>query len=376
MTDMKNVQHYGVKSAKGGGKFWELSVVGTTLTEREGRIGDKGKQKKAVYPDRPTAHAQAEKLVAEKKAAGFLLVPVKPLPDTEVAPSVEKPQVPSAVWAAAPVEWQTLEKQFQSLCERIKKPYRQEMTDALGSRFKAGAWAWDPVAETRTWADIDRLGEVVMGPLFTSPAHEWPTRDGRPMAPLIQLDLARASQLSGLPLGDGLVQVWMPHKAIAGEDQYVRAVPRAAVNRADLTPVPEMPADLDPLQFPETPGAGFQITSWGNPRYTTPLAQGFQAHYTLKQLTADAALAQEIQAFDQALAERVSGSAACFSPANAHLFGTFAEVQYAPQDRPQPLFCFDGEAFGMVWGDGGNAQLFFTLGADGAVVFSFDWSSH
>lgn len=373
---MKNIQYYGVKSAKGGGKFWELSVVGTILIEREGKIGDKGKQKEIEFPDRPTAHAQAEKLVAEKKAAGFLLVPAKPLPDAEKASPVEKARGQSAVWAAAPAEWRALERQFRSLCKRIKEPYRQEMAETLGSRFKAGAWAWDPVAENRAWADIDRTGEVVMGPLFTSPAHDWPTRAGRPMAPLLQLDLARASQLSGLPLGNGLVQVWMPHKAIAGGDQYVRVLPRAAVNWADLTPVPEMPADLDPLQSPETPGAGFQITRWGEPRYTTPVTQGFQAYYTLKQLTADAALAQEIQEFDQALAERVSGSAACFSLTNAHLFGTFAEVQYAPQDRPQPLFCFDGKAFGMVWGDGGNAQLFFTLGADGAVDFSFDWSSH
>lgn len=373
---MKNIQHYGVKSAKGGGKFWELSVVGATLTEREGKIGHKGKQKKTECPDRPAAHAHAGRLVAEKMASGFLLMPVKSRPDTKEAPPTEMTRVPSGVWAPAPVEWKALEEQFQSLCKRIKMPYRQEMADALGSRFKAGAWAWDPVAESRAWADIDRQREVIMGPLFTCPAHEWPTRDGRPMAPLIQLDLARASQLSGLPLGDGLVQVWMPQEAVAGEDLYVRVVPRAAVNLADLTAVPVMLADLDTLQSPDMLDTGFQITGWGEPRYTTSLALGFQDHYTLKQLTADAALAQEIRAFDQALAERVRGSAACFSPVNAHLFGTFSEVQYAPQDRPQPLFCFDGEALGIVWGDGGNAQLFFTLGADGAVDFSFDWSCH
>ena len=278
------------------------------------------------------------------------------------------------------MQWQALEKQFQSLCERVKKPYRQEMAEILGPRFKAGAWAWDPLVEIRQWADIDRLTDVVMGPLFTCPRHDWPMRDGRPMAPLIQLDLGRASVLSGLPLGDGLLQVWMPHKVVAGADQYVRVVPRAAVNSADLTPIPTIPEDLDPLQSLEATGTGFQVMGWSEPRYTTPLAHGFQAHYPLKKLTADAALAREIQDFDRALLALVQGTTAPFSPVNSHLFGTFAEVQYAPQDRLQPLFCFDGPAWGeescgLGWGDGGNAQLFFSLDADGAVSFSFDWSS-
>ncbi|UCU92318.1 WGR domain-containing protein [Hydrogenophaga taeniospiralis] len=383
---MKNFQHYGVKSAKGGGKFWELSVVGASLIEREGKIGDKGKQKKTDCADTPTAHAQADRLLTEKKAAGFLMFPVKPLPDTKVAKSDAAAEARSAVHAPAPEEWLALQKQFHHICEGINERYREELIDALGPRFKGGAWAWDPVYEGRPQHEIDRLGDVVMGPLFTSHSYEWPYRDGLPMAPLIQLDLERASQRGGVALGDGLVQVWMPHKALAGELQYVRVVPRTSVDRSDLTPVPAMPPELDPLQsldgvWNEELGRSvlapaFQIVAWGDMRYTTTLAQGMQSYYKLKRLTSDPALAKEIDAFDKALAALVQTPSARFSSVNAHLFGTFSEIQYAPQDRPQPLFCFDGEDFGLVWGDGGNAQLFYTLGEGGEVTFSFDWSSH
>lgn len=372
---MRNFVVHGV-SPKGRGKFWELSVVGSALLVREGKIGDKGKEKRTECADRLTAHAQAERLIAEQKTAGFLMFPVKSLPDTEDPKLIAVIAAKSAVHAPAPDAWSALEKQFHHICERINGPYREELTDALGPRFKRGAWGWDPMSDSRPCDEIDRLGDVVMGPLYTCQAHEWPYRDELPMAPLIQLDLARASQMSGLPLGDGLVQVWMPHKAVAGADQYVRVVPRAAVDRAGLTPVPAMPSELDPLQSLDAQAQAFQIVSWGDKRYTTPLAQGFQNYYELKQLTTDPAIAKEIKAFDKALASLVQGSSGPFSPVNAHLFGTFAEIQYAPQDCPQPLFCFDGGAFGLEWGDAGNAQLFYAIGVAGKVSFSFDWSCH
>lgn len=372
---MKNYVVHGV-SPKGRGKFWELSVVGSALLVREGKIGDRGKEKRTECADRLSAHAQAERLIAEQKTAGFLMLPVKPLPDTEDAKLVAVMAAKSAVHAPAPDAWSALEKQFHHICERINEPYREELTDALGLRFKRGAWAWDPVSESRPCDELDRLGDVVLGPLFTCEAHEWPYRDELPMAPLIQLDLARASQMSGLPLGDGLVQVWMPHKAVAGADQFVRVVPRAAVDRAGLTPVPAMPTELDPLQSIDAQAPAFQIVSWGDKRYTTPLAHGIQSYYEIKQLTTAPAVAKGIKAFDHALAVLVQVPSAPFSPVNAHLFGTFAEIQYAPQDCPQPLFCFDGGAFGQEWGDAGNAQLFYTFGVEGEVSFSFDWSCH
>ena len=372
---MKNYVVHGV-SPKGRGKFWELSVVGSALLVREGKIGDRGKEKRTECADRSSAHAQAQRLIAEQKTAGFLMFPVKPLPDTEDAKSVAAMAAKSAVHAPAPDAWSALEKQFHLICERINEPWREELTDALGPRFKRGAWAWDPVSESRPRDEIDRLGEMVMGPLFTCQSYEWPYRHELPMAPLLQLDLARASRMSGLPLGDGLVQVWMPHKAVAGADQFVRVVPRAVVDRAGLTPVPAMPSEVDSLQSIDAQAPAFQIVSWSDKRYTTPLAQGFQSYYKLKQLTTDPAIAKEIKAFDQTLAALVQGSSAPFSPVNAHLFGTFAEIQYAPQDCPQPLFCFDGGAFGLEWGDAGNAQLFCTFGVAGEVSFSFDWSCH
>jgi predicted DNA-binding WGR domain protein len=381
---MQNFVQYGVKSAKGG-IFWELSVVGASLIEREGKIGDKVKQKKTDCTDRPSAHALAEKLIAEKKAQSFILVPVKPLPELVVGKAATDRARKSAVHGPAPKEMLALEKQFHHICQHINEGYRDDLMDIFEPMFKTGAWAWVPVVEARPHEQIDRLGDVVMGPLYTCEAYPWPSRDGYPMAPLLQIDLARASLLGGIPLGDGLVQVWMPHKALAGEDQYVRVVPRVSVDHADLTPVQALPPDLEPMQtligdWNEELGRwlqapAFQILTWGDKRYTSSLALGFQGHYTLKELTDSPALAKEIEAFDQALNTLVGMPTDPFSSVNTHLFGTFSEIQYAPQDCPQPLFCFDGGGFDLVWGDGANAQLFYDIDAEGVVTFTFDWSS-
>ena len=59
---------------------------------------------------------------------------------------------------------------------------------------------------------------------------------------------------------------------------------------------------------------------------------------------------------------------------NCHLFGTFSEIQYATDERPPPLFCFESDEFGLMWGDGGNAQLFYKLESSGAPTFTFEWS--
>jgi DNA ligase-1 len=53
-------------------KFWEVSVNGNEMTTRWGRIGSAGQSKAKAFKDEATARAQAEKLIDEKTADGYV----------------------------------------------------------------------------------------------------------------------------------------------------------------------------------------------------------------------------------------------------------------------------------------------------------------
>jgi DNA ligase-1 len=53
-------------------KFWEISVTGSDMTTRWGRIGSAGQSKTKSFKDEAAAQAQAEKLIAEKTGDGYL----------------------------------------------------------------------------------------------------------------------------------------------------------------------------------------------------------------------------------------------------------------------------------------------------------------
>jgi DNA ligase-1 len=53
-------------------KFWEVSVAGSDLTTRWGRIGTDGQSKTKTFADPAKAQAEADKLVAEKTDKGYV----------------------------------------------------------------------------------------------------------------------------------------------------------------------------------------------------------------------------------------------------------------------------------------------------------------
>jgi DNA ligase 1 len=53
-------------------KFWEVSVNDREMTTRWGRIGSAGQSKTKAFKDAATAQAQADKLIAEKTADGYV----------------------------------------------------------------------------------------------------------------------------------------------------------------------------------------------------------------------------------------------------------------------------------------------------------------
>ncbi len=58
----------------GASKFWEVSVSGTSLTTRWGKIGAAGQEKTKTYATAGKARQEADKLIGEKTAKGYVEV--------------------------------------------------------------------------------------------------------------------------------------------------------------------------------------------------------------------------------------------------------------------------------------------------------------
>ena len=52
-------------------KFWEISIDGTDVTVRYGRIGANGQTKTKEFDDEDAANAHAEKLIEQKTGKGY-----------------------------------------------------------------------------------------------------------------------------------------------------------------------------------------------------------------------------------------------------------------------------------------------------------------
>lgn len=75
--------------------------------------------------------------------------------------------------------------------------------------------------------------QLICGFPFTSKSWPWPKdQDGNPMQPLVQLDLVNVSKNLGLPLGEGLLQVW-------NAGQLIRIIPIQSFNETLDTYYPE-----------------------------------------------------------------------------------------------------------------------------------------
>lgn len=293
----------------------------------------------------------------------------------------------------APVAFDELKQMFEKIIEHLNAESADDQSKDRGlsdfnedftQGFESGAWSWRPITKEVADDQVDRLGEVIMGPLYSCQDFPWPEASGFPMAPLIQLDLHKASEIGGVSLGDGLLQVWMPHEVVS-TPLFIRVVPKAFVDVSKLTPAVVIPEEMSPLQIRDTvwndaqeefvPRQAFQITGYEPKRFTCQMAHPIQDNYPLKTLTDVPETQKLIKDFDKKLKPLLKKGLKGFHPGGCHLFGTFARVQYSANEVPQPLFCFDSDDLGFMWGDGGNAQLFYEIDNDGQVRFTFDWSN-
>lgn len=300
----------------------------------------------------------------------------------------------------------------------------------LCSRVKSARTGFPLKLDERPCQEVNRLGSVLLGPVFTSENHPWPVDDdGNPMAPLCQLNTAHSPRsIAGV---DGLIQVWLTQISSTPNDALIRVIPSSDVNANSMTPVishnaginvflPDAVewlrnfhteakpsrkqyisaaalklgyANADELsdsdwdkwillaeeygdKYGDDVDVSWQITGFEDVRLycekTEDQKRAIAGLVRLKEkletegTDSDARL---ISLLAKVCDAYKSWEDACGKAVYPCLFGTFDEIQYSAEERDTPFICF--ESIGSrEWGDGGNAQVFYSK----KVGFYFDWS--
>ncbi len=282
------------------------------------------------------------------------------------------------------------ERQFVKAADRLHKaidrafsydncPFSMEEARELEFYRDAAAhlrWSYPIGYECRTVAPEGRLETMFSGPLFTSEAYPWPTdKNDRPLEPICQIDLRIPSEKSGLPLGDGMLQLWM-----GGVDGRLRLISRQEVQAENLTPVPAFAKEyvwplsrgfrLFKKSDPWT--EGYAMTAVYHPVLTVPGSlvtayQNYSRDVPGKRLSIAFDVMEEALQDEEIIYQ---------SPGEIGFFGNFSNIQYSEIECPDTLMIIESGAPNgiFLWGNCGNAQIFYEFTKEGAVEFSFSWS--
>lgn len=272
------------------------------------------------------------------------------------------------------------------LWKDIKTKFFDSSSAKDAKRYEEGlataSLAWVPDFQKVAPNEVDRKGELLLGPLFCSVENPWPDDDGVPMIPLAQIDLDNASSLGGVDLGTGLLQVFCPQEDKQGQQVYTRKIDRESVAKQELTDAPTFSDDTSgfaSLAWAQEEsqdrriygGECLQITGYTEKKFTLAMPSPISDEHNLSKV--DAELRAKIEEFDKI----VSDNSDAWSPGGFHLFGTFYPIQYYPADRDKVLFTLESQD-GFNFGDG-QAQIFFKFYEDEpewGAVFTFEWSCY
>ncbi len=234
-------------------------------------------------------------------------------------------------------------------------------------------WAYPIKTRTARTAKVDRTRPMLIGPLFTSADHPWPQHEGKFREPLCQFDLEEVGALQGVDLGSGMLQLWLGPEF---DDYHIRIVPKSAVTRANLTP---LPPEICPSYFEGTAFFAADWDSWLNHEDggDTTLIAGTKKKILTWPSYLDDALCDLLYNIDEAHKPPVEDFLKCLgfrAPRTApHYFGNFNAIQYNVEEMPPCLLSLESNG-PFIWGDCGNAQIFYSRTADGTLHFSFAWS--
>jgi WD40 repeat protein len=223
--------------------------------------------------------------------------------------------------------------------------------------FRSFSWAY-PVQVRKVPAETcDRTRPMFAGPLFTSDDYPWPERH----EPIVQFYLGETRNLTGVDLGEGLLQLWAPEEYY-NDEHFIRVIPVSEISGDSLTSPPEEALGARDLSF----GGSLAWPQGPDVYQITRCSEGV--------LTWDEAIYDHggtgIDLIDALMHFLPVCRSHQLSPA-PHFFGYCppARHHYWPSHPPVLL------AMESAWGDViGNAQIFYEIQPDGSVKFTFEWS--
>jgi hypothetical protein len=237
------------------------------------------------------------------------------------------------------------------------------------------AWAYPVNSKSVETSKIDRLSPMLIGPLFTSDRHPWPMQGGRYLEPLIQFDLEWIGEKAQVNLGKGILQLWLDSLSEL-EGHHYRIIPKEDFDKDFVS---SMPSDInrhyfeDSLYFAgyedswldeEGPAVSVVMTEIGEPIMTW--------HRSLRDSLEDLAY-NMADDYAPPISEYLEILPADSPTPTPHFFGISDPVQYDPAEMPPCLLALDSQG-PYIWGDCGNAQLFYLPREDGTIHFDFAWS--
>ena len=214
--------------------------------------------------------------------------------------------------------------------------------------------------------DVDRTVSMLAGPFFTNLDYPIPTTSRGMLLPIVQLDLREISELSGRPLGDGLLQLWCDPEWANDQRGLVRVIPRdeiciEAMTNFDYTVHPASSHSPIPDELKFEPPSGVVCVFNG---YRS-IGLQCQTSYLLDVYGYDVPddilnpIVEHVERFEELTAcER-----------RLHVLGSFYPIQYSAVD-------IDGDCLIEFpnWGSNGSAQVIYKLCTHDEVVFWFEES--
>jgi len=238
----------------------------------------------------------------------------------------------------------------------------------LRDRLQALCNAYPVQLRQKKIAPTDRLRTLFSGPLYTSEAFPWPfDGEAAPLEPVCQIDLGILSALAKVQVGEGLLQLWARQDL---DKHLIRVLPRNELCLGNLSP---------PIEFP-----GWSCTvgdySWrqgsefDHAHVLGKIARPFIDFRNGLESALEEAPIIPFHGLQRSLAtlEALIGRGAGLERTEVSFFGSFDAIQYPQSERGCVLVSIEAGIF--MFGDHGNAQIFYDIDEAGRVSFSFDWS--
>ena len=215
-------------------------------------------------------------------------------------------------------------------------------------------------------SNVDRMSNMLSGPLFTSFEYPIPNNGRQMLFPVLQLDLRDISALGNKEIGDGLLQLWCDTLSL---DCIIRVIPRIQVLQEKMVPFDFKKPELCygggefngfplPLWFNLDPlGDSVDVMESCIPGRFESQLEGYCGDYgnNINGLI-DKDMRKDLAKFGKISVEKTFE--------NLTFFGTYPVIQYNSSDTNS--FCLLSIS---DWGSSGSTEIFYKLNPNGETEY-------